>query len=100
MFSLIKKLFINFLKIFTIIHKKVNSYIFIDIVYVNSRKRKDAMLADLNQLIKLDPPDEIKQLWAISYRVKFNKIIFKRISIDFYFQPTKLLIKKSVDIDN
>ena len=62
-----KQLIINSLRIPSVIQDEVKSYIFIDIVYAISRKRKNELITGLKICLKYHPCEDNEGLWGLSY---------------------------------
>jgi hypothetical protein len=62
-----KQLIINSLRIPHDMRDEIKSYIFVDIVYANSRKRKNKLILGLEMCLKYHPWNNNAGQWMVSY---------------------------------
>jgi hypothetical protein len=65
-----KQLLINSLEIPDVIKEEVKSYIFVDIIYVNSRRMKNEFIICMWLYSRYHPGEEMKGSTGISYSFK------------------------------
>jgi hypothetical protein len=62
-----KQLLINSLVFPSVILDEVKSYIFVDIVYAISRKRKNDLIIGLKLYLRYHPREDSERYWGITY---------------------------------